>query len=145
TNANEETLSRAASLRLGSTEFALRDQQHMRGGASAPLCNYVEQDAGGYVLQDRLRQHIVWSQHDLSTDSSFNECHLVICQRRLGDYGSALRKRALKLFAESLCNFGILQLDVSSAPIVPNIMHGFTCLLTEHGIYKRVPVAPNPY
>jgi chemotaxis protein methyltransferase CheR len=144
TNANEELLSRAASLRLAPSEFPVRDEQHMRGGGSAPLYNYFEQEAEGYVLQDRLRQHIVWSQHDLSTDSSFNECHVVICQRRLTDYGSALRKRALKLFAESLCNFGILQLDASSGSVVPDLIHGFTSLLAEQGIYKRMPFPSYP-
>lgn len=145
TNANEDVLSRAASLRVASNEFLVRDEQNIRGGGRMPFHHYFEQNEGGYVLQDRLRQHIVWSQHDLAADSSFNECHVVICQRRLAEYGSDLRKRALKLFAESLCNFGIMQIDASSAPICHDLMGNFTCLLAEQGIYKRLPVQPHRY
>ena len=142
TNANEEVLNRVASLHVTPEEFHARDEVYIRGGGRAPLCNYFEQNETGYELQDRLRHHIVWNQHDLTADSSFNECHLVICQRKLTDYGSALRKRALKLFADSLCNFGILQLDGSSNPVTHDLMRDFTCLLNEQGIYKRVPIPP---
>lgn len=142
TNANEDVLSQVASLHLDVPTFLERDEQNAKGGGQAPLHNYFEQTGTGYTLQDRLRENIVWSQHDLTADASFNECHLVICQRALTHYSIDLRKRALGLFAESLCNFGILQIDSSSEPVSQDLMRDFICLLGEQGIYKRTPVQP---
>lgn len=142
TNANEDVLRQLASLHLDAPAFLERDEQNAKGGGQAPLSHYFKQTGTGYTLQDRLREHIVWSQHDLTADASFNECHMVICQRPLTHYSIDLRKRALGLFAESLCNFGILQIDSSSDPVSQDLMRDFTCLLGEQGIYKRIPIPP---
>jgi chemotaxis protein methyltransferase CheR len=145
TNANEDVLGRIADLHLGAPGFQERDAQHAQGGGQTPLADHVVQtETGGYTLHHRLRQHIIYSQHDLSVDASFNECHLVICQRPLSHYSVALRQRALRLFAQSLCNFGILQIDASAGPVSHDLMRDFTCLLGEQGIYKRTPVQPWP-
>lgn len=139
TNANEDVLSQVASLRVAPTALLERDEQNVKGGGRAPLCDFFKQTETGYMLQDRLSENIVWSQHDLSTDSSFNECHLVVCQRALTHYSNDLRKRALTLFAESLCNFGILQLNTSLEPMSHELMRHFSCILSEQGLYKRDP------
>lgn len=144
TNANEDVLSRVAALRLAAPVVAAYEELHLLGGGRAPLREYCEADDSGLVLKDRLRPHLVWSQHDLAADASFNECHLVVCQRPLAEFDPALRKRALGLFSESLCNFGILQLDAAALPASHELMRDFTCLLGEQGIYKRLPVEPRP-
>lgn len=142
TNANEDVLSTIAPLRLAPADTAEREELHLKGGGQAPLRQYGDCGDGGFVLHERLRSNIVWSQHDLAADASFNECHLVVCQRALSDFDSALRKRALSLFSESLCNFGILQLDAAALPASQELMRDFACLLGEQGIYKRRPVEP---
>ena len=142
TNANEDVLSVAAAARIGPEEMPAREALHAKGGGKAPLVSFCEQDADGFFLRAGLARHVVWSQHDLAADASFNECHLVICQRPLPDFEPALQKRALGLFSESLCNFGILQLEAPAGNPGHELMRDFACLLGEQGIYKRLPEEP---
>ena len=139
TNANEQVLAEVSRLRLAPADLAVHEERHARGGGQAPLRDFLRQDEEGFALAERLREHIVWSQHDLTADASFNECHLVVCQRTLSDFGAAVRKRALGLFGESLCNFGILQIDAGDAPPGAELAREFACLLGEQGVYKRLP------
>jgi chemotaxis protein methyltransferase CheR len=61
-----------------------------------------------------LRSRIIWAQYNLSTDSSFNEFQLISCRKSLPDFGSAIRRRILALFNDSLSHFGILNVDAAS-------------------------------
>ena len=139
TNANEEVLRQVASARIAPAAMPGQEALHVKGGGAASLASFCEHHEDGFALKAALARHVLWSQHDLAADASFNECHLVVCQRALADFGAPLQKRALDLFSESLCNFGILQLDAPAGKPKPELMREFTCLLGEQGIYKRVP------
>jgi chemotaxis protein methyltransferase CheR len=85
------------------------------------------------------RHNIVFGQYDLASDASFNEFHLVMCQRPLKDFDLPLQRRALGLFSQSLCNFGILQVEPPSDVLGNEFTKEFTCLLGEQGLYRRLP------
>ena len=142
TNANEDVISQAAGARIGAAAMPAHETLHAKGGGKASLASFCEQDQQGYFLKAPSAAHVLWSQHDLAADASFNECHLVICQRPLPDFGLPLQKRVLDLFSESLCNFGILQLEAPAGNPGHELMRNFTCLLGEQGIYKRIPEQP---
>ena len=57
---------------------------------------------------NRSRDHIVFSDHSLATDSVFAEVQLVSCRNVLIYFNRALQDRALGLFHESLCRNGFL-------------------------------------
>lgn len=137
TNANEEVLAGLSRLRLDAPALAAQEELHLRAGGQAPLRSFLREDGDGFALLDRLRPNVVWSQHDLTAGASFNECHLVVCQRALSDFAAPVRKRVLGLFAESLCNFGILQVDVGAGHCGPELAREFVSVLGEQGVYKR--------
>jgi chemotaxis protein methyltransferase CheR len=85
------------------------------------------------------RHNIVFGQYDLASDASFNEFHLIMCQRPLKDFDLPLQRRALGLFSQSLCNFGILQVEPPSDVLGNEFTKEFTCLLGEQGLYRRLP------
>jgi chemotaxis protein methyltransferase CheR len=84
--------------------------------------NYI--DSGGrddfaryhVVVGDRvrfrrsLRENIVFAQHNLASDRSFNEFHLVICRNVLIYFAPPLQDRVHELFHESLVRLGVLGL-----------------------------------
>jgi chemotaxis protein methyltransferase CheR len=53
---------------------------------------------------------VTWAQHNLVTDASFNEFHLVVCMNVLIYFRPALQQRAHHLFYESLVRSGFLAL-----------------------------------
>eukprot|EP01041_Mallomonas_annulata_P037157 gene37157-60403_t len=86
-------------------------QNYLKSGGTANLADFFEVRGKRAVLLPALRNRITWAQYSLVTDASFNEFHLIVCRRALGDFGPGLRRRALQLFHDSLALFGVLGLD----------------------------------
>ena len=72
------------------------------------------------VFDPALLRDVVFAQHNLATDRSFNEFHVVICRNVLIYFGRELQDRVLRLFDESLPRRGVLALgpqgDAARAP-----------------------------
>jgi chemotaxis protein methyltransferase CheR len=139
TSANEELLAEVEQLALPKASIAALEALHMQGGARRALADYCEPDGEQLRLRAPLRHNIVWGQYDLASDASFNEFHLILCQRSFRDFDLQLQRRALGLFSQSLCNFGILQLEPPSELPGSGFGRDFACLLPEQGLYRRLP------
>jgi chemotaxis protein methyltransferase CheR len=55
-----------------------------------------------------LQRNVTWARHNLVTDSSFNEFHLILCSNVLIYFKPALQERAHRLFFDSLIRSGYL-------------------------------------
>ncbi len=139
TSANDELLGEVEALSVPAAGMDERDELHMLGGARQSLRHYCEADGDRFKLRAGLRQNIVWGQYDLASDASFNEFHLIVCQRPLKEFDLPLQRRALGLFSQSLCNFGILQIEPPSDVLGNEFAKDFACLLGEQGVYRRLP------
>ena len=145
TSANDDLLADVEALAVSADSMPERDERHMKSGGRRALAEYCEPDGEGkgqtgrVKLRADLRQNMVWGQYDLASDGSFNEFHLVVCQRPLKDFDLPLQRRALGLFSQSLCNFGILQVAPPSDVLGTEFAKHFTCLLGEQGVYRRLP------
>ncbi|WP_426102974.1 hypothetical protein [Massilia sp. TSP1-1-2] len=139
TSANDDVLGEVAALAVTGASMLERDERHLKGGGRHSLLAYCERVGEHYKLRADLRQNIVWGQYDLASDASFNEFHLIVCQRPLKDFDVPLQRRALGLFSESLCNFGILQVEPPSDLLGTEFAKDFSCVLGEQGVYRRLP------
>jgi chemotaxis protein methyltransferase CheR len=84
--------------------------------------NYVEaggtRDFSGYytaaydhvILRESLRQHVVFSQHNLVSDGVFNEFNVILCRNVMIYFTQGLQERVFDLFSRSLARFGLLGL-----------------------------------
>ncbi len=85
-------------------------RNHHDSGARGDLSGYYTAAYGGAVFDQSLKEHIVFSDHSLATDSVFAEVQLLSCRNVLIYFDRALRERALGLFQEALCHRGFLGL-----------------------------------
>src|SRR5206468_1027969 len=83
---------------------------YSRAGGCAAFSNYFTPQYDNAVLHSSLKKNIVFAQHNLVTDSSFNEFHLIICRNVLVFFNSSLQDRVHKLLYESLSLPGYLAL-----------------------------------
>lgn len=85
-------------------------QNYIRAGGKKVLADYYTTQYGRAIFSSSLKKNIIWSQHNLVTDGSFNEFHVILCRNVLIYFDQTLQARVHKLLYESLINFGMLGL-----------------------------------
>jgi chemotaxis protein methyltransferase CheR len=110
TDMDAEVLGRA---RLGS--FPLDRLQgytrnYLDAGGVEAFSAYYTVSGDRAVFDPALLRDVVFAQHNLATDRSFNEFHVVVCRNVLIYFGRELQDRVLQLFDESLARRGVLAL-----------------------------------
>jgi chemotaxis protein methyltransferase CheR len=108
TDFNNEVLekARAGVYEIGKIQEGTKNYQQAGGKASFSEYYHARYDAG--ALNDSLRNHMVFSEHNLATDAAFSEMHLIFCRNVLIYFNRILQDRALGLFTESLVHGGFL-------------------------------------
>ena len=85
-----------------------------------------------------LRQNIIFSQHNLVTDRSFNEFNVILCRNVLIYFNQTLQNRVHDLFYESLCKFGVLGLGhKETINCTPHENH-YDVLEEGEKLYRRI-------
>lgn len=141
TVANDYLLQEIRSTGFAADKLAAYEKNYRDSGGQQSLGDYLTLQDGRFLLKERLQRNITWSQFSLVTDTSFNEFELIICCENLSDFGIGLRRRALRLFTDSLTSFGMLALvpvkgETSELETVPFSLT-YKPLVAEHGIYRR--------
>ena len=108
TDINAGTLQKAAAGVYDVERIPGFTANHHKSGARSSLSDYYTAAYGRAVFNKSLRDHIVFSDHSLATDSVFAEVQLVSCRNVLIYFNRALQDRAIGLFRESLCRQGFL-------------------------------------
>lgn len=85
-------------------------QLYIKAGGKRAFSEYYTAAYGNAIFRSSLKENIVFSQHNLATDGSFNEFNVIICRNVMIYFDRILQKRVHQLFYESLCKFGILGL-----------------------------------
>lgn len=81
---------------------------YQAGGGRAEFSNYYTADHENAMMNAELKTNIVFAQHNLVTDSTFNEFDLILCRNVLIYFNRSLQEHVLNLLMESLRPGGIL-------------------------------------
>ena len=112
-------------------------ENHARSGARSSLSDYYTARYGRVVFDKSLREHVVFSDHSLATDSVFAEVHLVSCRNVLIYFERELQNRALGLFREALCHRGFLGLGSKESLRFSAHAEAFDEFVPEDRIYRK--------
>ena len=108
TDINPQALQKAEAGVYDLDRIAGFTENHRKSGARSSLSDYYTAAYGRAVFDKSLKQHIVFSDHSLATDSVFAEVQLVSCRNVLIYFDRELQDRALGLFRDALCRKGFL-------------------------------------
>jgi chemotaxis protein methyltransferase CheR len=110
TDLNEDTLAVA---RLGTYPLErmrrFEESYHESGGRGS-LSDHYSVMGRAARFDPGLQANITWAHHNLVTDGSFNDFHLIVCANVLIYFRPALQERAHRLFYDSLVRGGYLAL-----------------------------------
>jgi chemotaxis protein methyltransferase CheR len=90
---------------------AFDSERYVAAGGKSSLGEYFALSGDHAVLRPALAERIVFAEHNLATDASFNEFHLILCRSVLDDADRALRRRAFAVIDASVVRFGTVALD----------------------------------
>src|ERR1700733_9209590 len=108
TDINSGTLQKAGAGVYSVDRIAGFTANHHKSGARSSLSDYYTAAYGRAVFDKSLKDHIVFSDHSLATDSVFAEVQLVSLRHVLIYFNRPLQDRAIGLFRDSLCRQGFL-------------------------------------
>jgi chemotaxis protein methyltransferase CheR len=84
-------------------------------GGTRALEEYYRVQRGQIVVDERLRRNMVFFQHNLVSDHSLGEMHVILCRNVLIYFGAPLRERVLGTLATGLRRGGFLCLGASES------------------------------
>ncbi|HZZ19039.1 MAG TPA: protein-glutamate O-methyltransferase CheR [Opitutaceae bacterium] len=87
---------------------------HASGG-QRPFGEYYTADSEYAVFNPALRKNVVFAAHNLATDASFNEFHVIFCRNVMIYFNKTLQERVHRLFYDSLLALGYLGLGRSES------------------------------
>lgn len=83
-------------------------KKYHQAGGQGSLSDYYHTRYNGAKILDEFRERIVFSKHNLVSDSVFTEMQLIVCKNVLIYFSRPLRDSVLQLLTESLCPKGFL-------------------------------------
>jgi len=110
TDLNEDMLAVA---KLGSyplERMQRYEEAYRLSGGRGSLADHYSATSRSARLNRRLQDPVTWAGHNLVTDGSFNDFHLIICANVLIYFRPSLQERAHRLFYDSLIRGGFLAL-----------------------------------
>jgi chemotaxis protein methyltransferase CheR len=110
TDINDAALERARAGAFPLDRMQRYTENYLRSGGTEEFSRYYTADGDRARFDPALVRGMVLAQHNLVTDGSFNEFHLIVCRNVMIYFGPALQEEVLELFNDSLARFGILAL-----------------------------------
>lgn len=113
-------------------------QNYQASGGQAAFSEYYQAGHEHVVMQAALSKNIVWAQHNLVTDASFNEFDLILCRNVLIYFNTRLQERAHRLLYDSLTPDGLLVLGRQESLQLTPRESCYRALDSREKIYQRV-------
>lgn len=110
TDLNENFLQIAKQGLLSIDRMKLYTKNYIEAGGTRSFSEYYTCREKKVTFDSFLAKNIVFAQHNLATDESFNEFHLIICRNVMIYFNKTLQNRVHQLFYESLSPNGFLGL-----------------------------------
>ena len=117
-------------------------QNYQRAGGTRSFSEYYTARYDGARFDPALRDNVLFSQHNLVTDRSFAEFHLILCRNVMIYFDRSLQERVLALLSDSLAQFGVLALGRKESLRSMRQEKDFELLSSSERIYRmsrRVP------
>jgi chemotaxis protein methyltransferase CheR len=139
TDINEAVVARARAGVFPLEKMQEYTQNYIRAGGTRAFSEYYLAAYDGAQFDRSLAASIVFAQHNLVSDGSFNEFHAIVCRNVLIYFDRALQDRVHQLFHDSLAMFGVLVLGTKESIRFTRFADRYEELDAAEKIYRKVP------
>ena len=115
-----------------------RAAAHYRSaGGTQDFSRYYTLQNGQAHISAALAKNIVFAAHNLMTDASFNEFHVVLCREAMAQFDPILQAQVHQLLYGSLVPRGVLALGRRHELGLTLYQSDYEAILPRHGIYRK--------
>ena len=138
TDMNEEVLEKAKNGVFPIHKMQAYTKNYQLAGGKESFSKYYKTDRQNAYFHNSLLKKIIFAQHNLVTDQSFNEFHIIICRNVLIYFTQLLQNQVHQLFYESLMSEGYLGLGDKETLRFTKIMPNYSEINSNERIYQKI-------
>jgi chemotaxis protein methyltransferase CheR len=138
TDINESVLDRARAGVFPLEKMREYTQNYIKAGGTRAFSEYYLAKYDGAQFQRSLVDNVVFAQHNLVSDRSFNEFNVIVCRNVMIYFDRALQDHVHRLFYESLTMFGVLVLGAKESIRFSPYDDCYEDLDATERVYKKV-------
>ena len=137
TDINESVLQKAKSGIFPIATMQENTSNYIAAGGNGTFSDYYTARYDYAIFRPSLRENVVFAQHNLVTDASFNHFNVIFCRNVLIYFNNQLQERVMQLFLNSHEMFGILGLGKKETVKYTSIAENYEEIDGEEKIYRR--------
>ena len=111
---------------------------YIKAGGTQAFSDYYTAAYDHAILKSSLRENVVFAQHNLATDSSFNEFHVILCRNVMIYFNTQLQAHVHHLLHESLVMFGVLGLGAKETLRFSPHEHSYEEIDHQSRLFRRI-------
>ena len=138
TDINEAVLQKAKSGIFPISTMQENTSNYIAGGGTGTFSDYYTARYDYAIFRPSLRENVVFAQHNLVTDASFNHFNVIFCRNVLIYFNNDLQDRVQQLFLQSMEMFGILGLGKKESIRYTTVQDNYDDIDTDEKLYRRV-------
>lgn len=138
TDINEAVLEGARSGVFPLEKMQEYTENYIKAGGERAFSEYYTAAYDGARFDRSLLENVVFAQHNLVSDGSFNEFHAVVCRNVMIYFDRELQDRVHGLFHESLVRLGVLALGDKESIRFTSFADKYEELDPDEKLYKKV-------
>lgn len=110
---------------------------YQAAGGIASFSDYYHANYEHVIIENRLREQVLFTPHNLATDGVFGEMHVIFCRNVLIYFNRELQNRVFQLFYDSLVPGGFLCLGSKESMRFADIADKFELVSEREKIYRK--------
>nr|WP_258000516.1 protein-glutamate O-methyltransferase CheR [Bacillus sp. Marseille-P3661] len=138
TDMNEDILRKAEKGEFPIHRMQVYTRNYHQAGGEKEFSKYYSASYDHVAFHSFLKENIIFGHHNLATDHSFNEFHIIICRNVLIYFNQILQNRVHRLFYDSLTTNGYLALGNKEVITFTPLANRYEEVDSDEKIYKKV-------
>jgi chemotaxis protein methyltransferase CheR len=108
TDFNDQVLTKAKDGIFPLSDMKQNSKNYIESGGRTSFSDYYDVRSDLVRFDPSIIRNVVFAQHNLATDASFNEFNVIFCRNVLIYFNRDLQNRVHTMLHQSLCHFGFL-------------------------------------
>ncbi|MFB6804802.1 CheR family methyltransferase [Peribacillus butanolivorans] len=138
TDMNEDILRHAEKGILPLNRMQSYTKNYLQAGGKQEFSEYYTTDYQNAYLNSSLLKNIVFFQHNLVTDGSFNEFHIILCRNVMIYFTGELQTYVNHLFYDSLSKKGFLAVGSKETLHTSSLSEDYEDFDSKERIYRKL-------